>query len=125
MKFLLIDFKKAQKFYSDIFDFDMPEMLIGQITLGFFQAERGGIGGAIAKGVGRFEQLVVVRSKNKRKYSSSKFDCSRSREISGTCEKRELSRVQLRVLARTEIRKTLFAERTTTNPRRPTVILCT
>jgi predicted enzyme related to lactoylglutathione lyase len=48
----VVDFKRAQKFYSTIYDYEMPSMVMGEITLGFFLVEQGGIGGAIAQGPG-------------------------------------------------------------------------
>jgi len=46
------DFGRARTFYSAIFDFDMPEMTMGDSLMGFFlmDQEGGGIGGAIVKG---------------------------------------------------------------------------
>jgi len=46
------DFDRAKKFYSTIYDFDMPEVLVGPVKMGFFlhQREQGGIGGAIVCG---------------------------------------------------------------------------
>jgi predicted enzyme related to lactoylglutathione lyase len=44
------DFERAQKFYSTIYDYEMPSMAMGETTLGFFLVEQGGIGGAIAFG---------------------------------------------------------------------------
>lgn len=43
------DFDRAKKFYSAIFDYDMPEMTFGPVRMGFLLHERdkGGIGGAI------------------------------------------------------------------------------
>ena len=46
------DFERAKKFYSTIYEFDMPEVEMGAVRMGFFLVERGGIGGAIAKGEG-------------------------------------------------------------------------
>src|SRR5210317_1065184 len=46
------DFERAQKFYSTIYDYEMPSMAMGETTLGFFLVEQGGIGGAIAFGPG-------------------------------------------------------------------------
>jgi predicted enzyme related to lactoylglutathione lyase len=47
------DFKRAKEFYSKIYDFEMPEMVMGDITMGFLlhDQEKGGIGGAIAHGL--------------------------------------------------------------------------
>jgi len=55
------DFERAKKFYSAIFDFEMPEMQMGPQLMGFLLYDQpgGGIGGAIVKGEGpehRFEQ---------------------------------------------------------------------
>lgn len=43
------DFDRAKKFYSAIFDYDMPEMTFGPVRMGFLlhDREQGGIGGAI------------------------------------------------------------------------------
>jgi uncharacterized protein len=43
------DFDRAKKFYSAIFDYDMPEMTFGPVRMGFLLHDRdkGGIGGAI------------------------------------------------------------------------------
>ena len=46
------DFERAQKFYSTIYDYEMPSRAMGETTLGFFLVEQGGIGGAIAFGPG-------------------------------------------------------------------------
>ena len=46
------DFERAKQFYSTIYEFDMPEVEMGPVRMGFFLVERGGIGGAIAKGEG-------------------------------------------------------------------------
>ncbi len=46
------DFERAQKFYSTIYEYEMPSMAMGKTTLGFFLVEQGGIGGAIAFGSG-------------------------------------------------------------------------
>lgn len=44
------DFVRAKKFYSAIFDFDMPEVMMGSAQMGFLRHEQGkGIGGAIIK----------------------------------------------------------------------------
>jgi predicted enzyme related to lactoylglutathione lyase len=46
------NFVRAKKFYSEIFDFEMPEQQIGSDLMGFFLCdhENGGVGGAIVKG---------------------------------------------------------------------------
>jgi predicted enzyme related to lactoylglutathione lyase len=48
-----LDFTRAKRFYSAIFDFFMPEMQMGPNTMGFLLHEQGqGVGGAIVKGEG-------------------------------------------------------------------------
>lgn len=45
------DFDRARKFYSQIFDYEMPESQTGYKRMGFFQYEgHGGAGGAIVQG---------------------------------------------------------------------------
>lgn len=46
------DFARAKKFYSTIFDFEMPEMTMAENLMGFllYDQEGGGVGGAIVKG---------------------------------------------------------------------------
>ena len=48
------DFDRAKNFYSTIYDFEMPEMMMGPNQMGFllFDQQQGGIGGAIVKGPG-------------------------------------------------------------------------
>lgn len=48
------DFDRAKKFYSAIYDYDMPERQMGPNRMGFFlmDLEKRGIGGAIVKGDG-------------------------------------------------------------------------
>lgn len=48
------DFARAKKFYSTIFDFEMPEMTMAENLMGFllYDQEGGGVGGAIVKGPG-------------------------------------------------------------------------
>jgi predicted enzyme related to lactoylglutathione lyase len=47
------DFDRAKKFYSAIFDFEMPEMQMGPNRMGFLLHEQGkGVGGAILQGEG-------------------------------------------------------------------------
>ena len=48
------DFDRAKKFYSNIYDFEMPEMNMGPVRMGFllYDQENGGIGGAICQGEG-------------------------------------------------------------------------
>lgn len=43
------DFERAKKFYSEIYEFDMPIQQMGNAEMGFLPVERGGIGGAIVK----------------------------------------------------------------------------
>ncbi len=46
------DFDRAKKFYSKIYDYDMPEMMMGEDRIGILLYDRagGGVGGAIVKG---------------------------------------------------------------------------
>lgn len=45
------NFARAKAFYSKIFDFEMPEMPMGPVTMGIFLHEREkGVGGAIVSG---------------------------------------------------------------------------
>ncbi|MBK8955117.1 MAG: VOC family protein [Saprospiraceae bacterium] len=46
------DFQRAKKFYSTIFNYEMPEMEMGPNKMGFllFDQENGGVGGAIVQG---------------------------------------------------------------------------
>ncbi len=46
------DFDRAKKFYSTIFDYEMPEMEMGPVKMGILLHHRdnGGIGGAIVQG---------------------------------------------------------------------------
>lgn len=46
------DFERARKFYSSIYDYDMPTTTIGESQLGFFPVQLKNIGGAIIKGDG-------------------------------------------------------------------------
>ena len=48
------DFERAKKFYSQIYDYEMPEMQMGPQRMGFLMYDQpgGGIGGAIVKGDG-------------------------------------------------------------------------
>jgi predicted enzyme related to lactoylglutathione lyase len=49
-----LDFGRAVKFYSDIFNYNMPvEQMMGY-DMAFFQMESGGIGGAVVCGDGYF-----------------------------------------------------------------------
>lgn len=45
------NFPRAKAFYSEIFDYEMPEMQMGPNTMGFLLCEQGkGVGGAIVYG---------------------------------------------------------------------------
>jgi uncharacterized protein len=48
------DFDRAKTFYSKIFDYEMPEMPMGDFRMGFLLSdqEKGGVGGAIVEGGG-------------------------------------------------------------------------
>ena len=48
------DFERAKKFYSTIYDYEMPEMQMGPNRMGFllYDQQGGGIGGAIVQGEG-------------------------------------------------------------------------
>ncbi len=48
----VLDFDRAKKFYSTIYDYDMPEMSMGPVKMGILLHDRdkGGIGGAIVHG---------------------------------------------------------------------------
>lgn len=47
------DFKRAKKFYSTIYDYDMPEMEMGPVLMGMLPHDQsGGIGGALCFGEG-------------------------------------------------------------------------
>jgi predicted enzyme related to lactoylglutathione lyase len=47
------DFERAKQFYSTIYDYDMPEIMMGPNRMGFLLHERGvGIGVAIVQGKG-------------------------------------------------------------------------
>jgi len=50
----VVDFDRAKKFYSSIYDFEMPEIMMGDSRMGFlfFDQEAGGVGGAIVHGDG-------------------------------------------------------------------------
>jgi uncharacterized protein len=45
----VLDFERAQGFYSKIYDYEMPEMQMGPARMGFLLSDsaKGGIGGAI------------------------------------------------------------------------------
>ena len=48
------DFERAKKFYSTIYDYQMPEMMMGSNRMGFllFDRAKAGIGAAIVQGEG-------------------------------------------------------------------------
>lgn len=48
------NFERAKTFYSTIFDFEMPEMMMGETRMGFllYDQMNDGIGGAIVQGEG-------------------------------------------------------------------------
>jgi uncharacterized protein len=48
------DFERAKKFYSTIYDYEMPEMMMGLNRMGFllFDRAKAGIGAAIVQGEG-------------------------------------------------------------------------
>jgi predicted enzyme related to lactoylglutathione lyase len=48
------DFERAKKFYSAIYDFEMPEMEMGPVKMGFllYDQQGGGVGAALVKGEG-------------------------------------------------------------------------
>ena len=46
------DFERAKLFYSMIYNYEMPDQMMGSIHMGFFLVEKGGIGGAIVQGEG-------------------------------------------------------------------------
>ena len=48
----VVDFERARKFYSAIYDFEMPSIMMGKNQLGFFLVQPKHIGGAIVKGEG-------------------------------------------------------------------------
>jgi predicted enzyme related to lactoylglutathione lyase len=46
------NFERAKKFYSTIYDYEMPARQMGPNMMGFLLVEKGGIGGAIVQGEG-------------------------------------------------------------------------
>jgi len=48
----VLNFDRAKSFYSKIYDFEMPEMMMGPLRMGFllFDQEKGGVGAAIVQG---------------------------------------------------------------------------
>lgn len=56
------DFDRAKKFYSTIYDFEMPEMMMGPNRMGFLLFDQnGGIGAAIQHGPGNTPSPDGVR----------------------------------------------------------------
>lgn len=56
------DFDRAKSFYSAIYDYEMPESMMGPFRMGFLLHEReGGIGGAIVQGDGCVPGAVGVK----------------------------------------------------------------
>ena len=53
------DFERAKKFYSTIYDYEMPETMVGPVRMGFFLYEQqlGRVGGAICFGQGYVPSL--------------------------------------------------------------------
>ena len=46
------DFDRAKLFYSMIYNYEMPDQMMGPVHMGFFLVDKGGIGGAIVHGDG-------------------------------------------------------------------------
>lgn len=46
------DFERAKKFYSKIFDYEMPEANLGKTLMGILLSQTDGVGGAIVKSDG-------------------------------------------------------------------------
>lgn len=46
------DFDRAVRFYSAIYDHDMPTRDMGHVKMGFFSHEQGQVGGAVVSGDG-------------------------------------------------------------------------
>lgn len=48
------DFDRAKKFFSEIFDYDMPHQVMGPVRMGFllYDMQKRGVGGAIVQGEG-------------------------------------------------------------------------
>jgi predicted enzyme related to lactoylglutathione lyase len=74
------DFERARKFYSEIFDYEMPEMMMGPNRMGFFlyDLKSGGVGGAIIHGEGfvphQHGTLVYLNAGNDLNEIISKID---------------------------------------------------
>ena len=53
------NFERAKKFYSTIYDYEMPETMVGPVRMGFFLYEQqlGRVGGAICFGQGYVPSL--------------------------------------------------------------------
>ena len=50
----VIDFERAKKFYSAIYDYQMPDTMVGPVRMGFllYEQQPGRVGGAICFGPG-------------------------------------------------------------------------
>ncbi|RPI19740.1 MAG: VOC family protein [Ignavibacteriae bacterium] len=48
----VLDFKRAQKFYNSIFEFELFEQQMGDYVMGFFPGDQSGVSGAICHGEG-------------------------------------------------------------------------
>ena len=50
----VIDFERAKKFYSSIYDYQMPDTMVGPVRMGFllYEQQAGRVGGAICFGAG-------------------------------------------------------------------------
>ncbi|HEX6223899.1 MAG TPA: VOC family protein [Chryseolinea sp.] len=50
----VIDFERAKKFYSAIYDYQMPDAMVGPVRMGFllYEQQPGRVGGAICFGSG-------------------------------------------------------------------------
>jgi predicted enzyme related to lactoylglutathione lyase len=57
------NFDRAKKFYSALYDFEMPEMEMGPNKMGIllYDQEKGGIGGAIVQGQGYTPAKIGVK----------------------------------------------------------------
>jgi len=50
----VLDFERAKKFYSTIYDYQMPDTMVGPVRMGFllYEQQIGRVGGAICFGAG-------------------------------------------------------------------------
>ena len=60
----VLNFARAKEFYSRIFDYEMPEMQMGNNRMGFFlmEQEQEGVGGAIVQGDGYIPSKLGTRT---------------------------------------------------------------